>query len=236
MNQVMDSIQIRRRTPLPAMAYAVYLYFSGHSLRRASKSLRLTMSRSHASIWRWVQRLGPVLGSFGADPRDVHRIFVDETMVNVGGTSALIWVAFEPDLRAMPDLHVSPRGNSIDAYLFIRRLVRRYGRVPIYTDGAGWYADACRWAGVEHVVYGRPLRNPMSAERMVQYVKDGTEAFDDPFPARPAGAGSRPGAPSSTCPTGSQRSRSCSCTTSCSITGAWGGLRLSGGRRRCPRG
>jgi len=59
--------------------------------------------------------------------------------------------------------------------------VHKYGRVPIYTDGAGWYADACRWAGVEHVVYGRPLRNLM--ERMIQYVKDGTEAFDYPFPA-----------------------------------------------------
>jgi len=47
------------RTPLPVMAYAVYLYFSGHSLRRASKSLRLIMSRSHVSIWRWVRRLGP---------------------------------------------------------------------------------------------------------------------------------------------------------------------------------
>jgi putative transposase len=138
------------------------------------------MSRSHVSIWRWVQGLGPVLGSFGADPGDVRRIFVDETMVNAGGTSALIWIAFEPDLRAMPDFHASWRGNSIDAYLFIRRLVHKYGRVPIYTDGAGWYADACRWAGAEHVVYGHPLKNLM--ERMVQYVKDRTEAFDDPFP------------------------------------------------------
>jgi len=103
--------------------------------------------------------------------------------VNVGGTSALIWIAFEPDLRAMPDFHVSRRGNSIDAYLFIRRPAHKYGGVPIYTDGAGWYSDACGWAGVEHVVYGHPLKNPISAERMVQYVKEGTEAFDDPFPA-----------------------------------------------------
>jgi len=64
-------------------------------------------------------------------------------------------------------------GNSIYAYLLIRRPVHKYGGVPIYTD-------ACKWAGVEHVVYDRPLRNLM--ERMVQYVKDGTEAFDDPFP------------------------------------------------------
>ena len=58
--------------------------------------------------------------------------------------------------------------------------MHKYGGVPIYTDGAGWYADACRWAGVEHVVYGHPLKNLM--ERMVQYVKDRTEAFDDLFP------------------------------------------------------
>jgi transposase-like protein len=94
------------------------------------------MSRSHASMWRWVQRLGPILGSIGADPREVHRIFVDETMVNLGGTPAWIWVAFEPDLHAMLDFHVSWRGNSIDAYLFIGRPVRRCGGVPIYTDGA----------------------------------------------------------------------------------------------------
>jgi transposase-like protein len=58
--------------------------------------------------------------------------------------------------------------------------VRRYGGVPIYTDGAGWYADACRWAGAEHVVYDRPLRNLI--ERMIQCAKEGTEAFDDLFP------------------------------------------------------
>ncbi|MFP3228797.1 MAG: DDE-type integrase/transposase/recombinase [Nitrososphaeria archaeon] len=162
------------------MAHAVYPYFSGLSLRRAARSLGPIMSRSHASMWRWVQRLGPALGSIGADPREVHRIFVDEAMVDLGGTPARIWAAFGPDPHAMLDFRVSWRGNSIDAYLFIRRLVRRYGRVPIYTDGAPWYADACRWAGAEHIVYDRPLRNLM--ERMVQYLKDRTEAFDDLFP------------------------------------------------------
>ncbi|MFP3138130.1 MAG: hypothetical protein RXS42_07925, partial [Nitrososphaeria archaeon] len=90
MNQVMDSIQIRRRTPLPVMAHAVYLYFSGLSLRRAARSLRPIASRSHAPMWGWAQGLGPILGSIGADPRDVRRIFVDETMVNLGGIPARI--------------------------------------------------------------------------------------------------------------------------------------------------
>jgi hypothetical protein len=148
-------------------------------------------------------------------------------MVDLGGTPAWIWVAFEPDLRAMLDFHVSWRGNSIDAYLFIRRLVHKYGRVPIYTDGAGWCVEACRWAGAEHIVYDRPLRNLM--ERMVQYLKEGTEAFDDPFPV--AGAGRGRGGHSSACITGCQRSRPC--RTSCSRTGIWGGPRSSGGRG-CP--
>ncbi|MFP3208507.1 MAG: DDE-type integrase/transposase/recombinase, partial [Nitrososphaeria archaeon] len=225
-----NPIQIRRRTPLPVMAYAVYLYFSGPSPGRAARALRPIASRSHASMWRWVQRLGPILGSIGADPREVRRIFIDETMVDLGGTPAWIWVAFESDLRAMLDFHVSWRGNSIDAYLFIRRLVRKYGGIPIYTDGAGWYADACRRAGAEHVVYDRPLRNLM--ERMVQYIKDGTEAFDDPFPS--AGAGRARGERSSACITGSPRS--CSCRTSCSRTGIWGGPRSGGGRRGCRGG
>ena len=87
-----NHIQIRRRTPLPVMAYAVYPYYSNvnMSLRYAARSLRSVIVRSYTSIWRWVQGLGPVLGSFGADPGHVHRIFVDETMVNAGGTSALI--------------------------------------------------------------------------------------------------------------------------------------------------
>jgi hypothetical protein len=81
-----DPIRIRGRIPLPVMAYAVYLYFSGPSLRRAARSLRLIASGSHVSIWRWVQRLGPILGSIGADPRDVHRIFIDETTMSFEGS------------------------------------------------------------------------------------------------------------------------------------------------------
>jgi hypothetical protein len=45
-------------------------------------------------MWRWARRFGPVLGSIGADPREVRRIFIDETMASVGGTPALIRAAF----------------------------------------------------------------------------------------------------------------------------------------------
>ena len=103
MNQVADSIQTRmRRTPLPVMAYAVYTYYSNVSLGYAAKSLGSAIVRSCTTMWRWVHRLGRVLGSFGADPGDARGISVDETSVNVGGTSAPIWVAFEPDPAPCP--------------------------------------------------------------------------------------------------------------------------------------
>jgi len=44
-----NHIQIRR-SPLPVIVYTVYPYFPGHSLRRAPKSLGLTMSRSYVSM------------------------------------------------------------------------------------------------------------------------------------------------------------------------------------------
>jgi transposase-like protein len=96
----------------------------------------------------------------------VRRLFIDDIIVSVGGDPAWIWAAFEPDLHRCMHIH--------------RGAMRKYGGVPIYTDDAGWCADACGWAGAEQVVYDRPLRNLM--ERMVQYLKDRTEAFDDPFP------------------------------------------------------
>jgi len=44
---------------------------------------------------------------------------------------------------------------------------------------------------VERVVYGRPLRNPISAQRVLQHAKEGTEAFDDTFPVGERGVASR---------------------------------------------
>jgi hypothetical protein len=66
---IADPIHIRRRTPLPVMAYAVYPYHSNvnMSLRYAARSLRSVIVRGYTSIWRCVQRLGPILGSFGAE-------------------------------------------------------------------------------------------------------------------------------------------------------------------------
>ncbi|NAY82632.1 MAG: hypothetical protein GU362_07185 [Thaumarchaeota archaeon] len=42
--------------------------------------------------------------------------------------------------------HISWNQNSLDAYHFIIRLIKKYGKKPVYTDGTLWYVDACGWA------------------------------------------------------------------------------------------
>ena len=60
------------------------------------------------------------------------------------------------------------------------KLVKKYGKKTVYTDGATWYVDACKWAGVEHVVYEQGLKNLIDI--MNEYIR--LEAFDDLFPCR----------------------------------------------------
>jgi putative transposase len=171
---------IRRRTSPWLMLYGVYLYYCCNSLVRASRALEPWVKRSHVSIWRWVQRLAPLCDRFDVDRKLVRTIFVDETMIKIRGRQAWVWVAFEPGLRAFLAFRISYNQSVPDAYLFLKELRSRYGRKPIWTDDATFYPDACKWARLEHHVYGTELKNLI--ERMNQSLKDRLECFDDLFP------------------------------------------------------
>ncbi|MFP3296970.1 MAG: DDE-type integrase/transposase/recombinase [Vulcanisaeta sp.] len=147
------------------------------SLRRASHVLEPIIKSSHVAIWKWIQKYSFVF-DFDVDKHDVNSIFVDETEINVGGKKAWLWVAYEPQLKAFLSFYISWLQNSLDAYYFIRRLVKKYGGKTIYTELFGTLMHA----GVDHVVYEQSLKNLM--ERMNEHIKDRTEAFDDLFPCR----------------------------------------------------
>jgi putative transposase len=77
------------------------------------------------------------------------------------------------------------RRTILVCYQFFKELQKRFGRKPIFTDGARWYDDdddACKWLRLKHQVYGTELENVM--ERFIQKIKDRTECFDDHFPCR----------------------------------------------------
>ena len=170
----------RERTPRALMLYAVYLYFQGLSLRAVSACLEDICPRSHVSVWRWVQRFSRLNDCFTV--RRVRCFLVDETWIKVGSQEAWLWLAFEPYGRFFLGFYLSRTRNILTAEMFLQGLIDRYGRHPVYSDGADWYPAACRSLGLEHHVYDLLRGNLM--ERFVQYVKDRTEGFDDYFPCR----------------------------------------------------
>ena len=74
--------QTRKRTPIALILYALYLYFSSLSLRRASHVLEPIIKRSHVAIWKWIQKHSFVF-DFDVDKHDVNSMFIDETEINV---------------------------------------------------------------------------------------------------------------------------------------------------------
>jgi transposase-like protein len=73
-------------------------------------------------------------------------------------------------------MHLSRERTIFVCYRFFKQLLNRYGRKPIFTDGAQWYNDACKWLGLQHRMYGTELKNLM--ERFIQHIKDRTEPLD----------------------------------------------------------
>jgi putative transposase len=171
------------RTHPAIISYGLYLYFSSRSLRLAAKCLESVIKRSHVSIWKWVQKYSDCANRFMADRHLVKEIFVDETLLRIDGQDYWLWIAYEPNLNTCLMMHLSRERTIFVCYQFFRQLRDRYGsRKTIYTDGARWYNDACKWLRLKHYVYDTGLKNLM--ERFVQQIKDRTECFDDHFPCR----------------------------------------------------
>ena len=172
----------RARTHPAIISYSLYLYYSSRSFRLAARCLSSLIQRSHVAIWKWVQRYAFLADRFRIDRRKVKQIFVDETLVKVDGLEYWLWVAYEPSLDVCLMMHLSRERTILVCYQFFKQLRNRYGRRPIFTDGAHWYNTACRWLNLPHQMYGTEMKNMM--ERFIQHIKDRTECFDDHFPCR----------------------------------------------------
>ena len=90
----------RSRTPMFIIAYTLFLYFSGLSLRRVSAALAmLGVKRSHEAIRKWVHKFASIWQVMPAKAGE--RAVVDETLVNFAGHRVYLWVALEPESRAL---------------------------------------------------------------------------------------------------------------------------------------
>ena len=173
--------QIRKRTEPEDIAYSLYLYFLGLSLRNTSKAVSRFVKRSHTAIRDWIQKYKPEMLS----SRKIIRItefIIDETIIKVGSEYIWLWIAIENDNREILQISISKERNMFVAERFILNLVKRYGEHPVSTDGGTWYPQACRFLRLQHHIHS-PYEKSI-IERTVQYIKDRTEYFDDYFPCR----------------------------------------------------
>lgn len=173
----------RTRTDPAIIRYALYLYFNSRSFRLAAKSLAPIKRRSHVAVWKWLQKYADCADRlFRLYKRSVKEIFVDETLLRIDGKDYWLWIAYEPNLDVCLMMYLSRERTIFVCYQFFKRLRDRYGRKPIFTDGARWYNTTCKWLRLQHQVYGTELKNIM--ERFIQHTKDRTECFDDHFSCR----------------------------------------------------
>ena len=171
----------RNRTFSKYVYYGLNFYFSGLSLRRASKILSsYFIKRNHVSIWNWIQKYNPK--KLSSKRKKISEFVVDETLIKVGSQYIWLWVAIEPKNREILALSISKERNMLVAERFLLTVVKDYGKRPVSTDGGTWYPQACRFLNLEHHTHSSYEKSII--ERTMQYIKDRTESFDDYFPCR----------------------------------------------------
>lgn len=174
----------RERTSAEVIMYALYLYFLGLSFRNTSKAIQPfeEEGRSHVAIWKWVQRFNPRrLYSC----KRVSAFLIDETMLQIGSDEAWLWVAVEPVHKQILGVYISRHRNMLVAEVFLRSLIKLYGKHTVYSDGGTWYPETCISLGLKHRLHSPYYKNMV--ERIIEYLKDRTEAFDDYYPCMRSG-------------------------------------------------
>ena len=111
-----EAFVLRERTPIEVTLYAIYLYLSGLSLRQTARTLRaIGISRSHKTVRRWIRRLASRAQQLIL--REHARVaIVDETAVKVGNSTAWLWLAIEPERRAVLAVMLTRTRNAFTVY------------------------------------------------------------------------------------------------------------------------
>jgi putative transposase len=124
----------RSRTPSKYIYYALYLYFSGLSLRKTSEHLLPFVKRNHVSIWNWIQHYRP-RKILQRKRRKVQEFIVDDkTLLKVGSQYVWVWVAIEPLAKVILGIRISFERTMLVAERFLKALVIEYGKHPLSTD------------------------------------------------------------------------------------------------------
>ena len=80
--------QIRKRTEPEDIAYSLYLYFLGLSLRNTSKAVSRFVKRSHTAVRYWIQKYKPEI--LGCKKIRIAEFIIDETIIKVSSVACFV--------------------------------------------------------------------------------------------------------------------------------------------------
>ncbi|HKW04936.1 MAG TPA: hypothetical protein VJN71_06530 [Nitrososphaerales archaeon] len=67
---------------------------------------------------------------------------MDETVVKIFGKEAYLFMLYEPFVDRILGLRFAWNANSITVEVFLKDMIKKYGRHSLRTDGGTWYALA----------------------------------------------------------------------------------------------
>ena len=115
------------------IAYSLYLYFLGLSLRNTYKAMSRFVKRGHIAIRDWIQKYKPQ--KILTKKRKIEKFIIDETLIKVGSEFIWLWVAIEPRDKMILGIRISIERSMLVAEQFIQLLITKYGKHHISTDG-----------------------------------------------------------------------------------------------------
>src|SRR5688572_28297349 len=129
----------RTRTPSKYIYHALYLYFSGLSLRKTSEHLLPFVKRNHVQYGNGFNIHYRPKKILQRKRKKVQEFIVDETLLKVGSQYVWVWVAIEPLAKVILGIRISfERTMLLVAERFLKALVIEYGKHPLLsTDGGG---------------------------------------------------------------------------------------------------
>jgi putative transposase len=81
----------------------------------------------------------------------VAAFIIDETMIQIGGNEAWLWIAIEPVHSTILGVFLSRHRNTLVLELFLlKSLIKTYGKHTVYSDGGTWYLQACASLDLNH--------------------------------------------------------------------------------------
>ena len=117
----------RNRTSSEYIGYGLYLYFSGHSLRKTSQRLSSWfIKRNHVTITNWIQKYKPK--KIFERKKKIDEFIIDETLIKIGSELIWLWVAIELGSKEILGISISKERNMLLAERFISSLVGIHGQ------------------------------------------------------------------------------------------------------------